>query len=191
MSARAIVDLQEGSNTPAREALRDLSTAWPEDACLKQAAAYAALTDGEIQFGAALAEEARSLAPEMPATMLLHGFTQMMSGDIDGAADTWRAVLAVDPANAVANAALAAHHRLGDALLALPLLEKAQEGGINVDTLLLVAYYRAGELVQPSRHIRPGMATRRRRLSCRITRSGRCIPDPAGCRGRPAPRGRT
>ena len=42
MSARAIVDLQEGRTTPAREALRDLSTAWPEDACLKQAAAYAA-----------------------------------------------------------------------------------------------------------------------------------------------------
>lgn len=145
--ARAITTLQEGRATEAREALRDLTTAWPSDACLKQAAAYAALTDGQIQYGAALAAEARSLAPELPAAMLLHGFTQMMTGDVDGAADTWRAVLAISPDEPVANAALAAHYlRLGDALLALPLLEKAGAAGIDVGPMLPVAYYRAGEL---------------------------------------------
>lgn len=145
--ARAIVTLQEGRATEAREALRDLTTAWPTDACLKQAAAYAALTDGQIKYGAALAEEARKMAPELPAAMILHGFTQMMTGDVDGAADTWRAVLAVAPTDAVANAALAAHYlRLGDALLALPLLEKAGAAGIDVSPMLPVAYYKAGEL---------------------------------------------
>lgn len=146
-SARAITTLQSGDSAAAREALRDLSTTWAQDGCLKQAAAYAALTDGQIQYGAALAEEARSLAPDLPVAMLLHGFTQMMTGDVDGAADTWRAVLAVAPEDPVANAALAAHYlRLGDALLALPLLEKAGAAGIDVGPMLPVAYYRAGEL---------------------------------------------
>jgi peptidyl-prolyl cis-trans isomerase A (cyclophilin A) len=146
-SARAITSLQEGRSTEAREQLRDLTTAWPTDGCLKQAAAYAALTDGQIPYGAALAEEARKLSPDLPAVMILHGFTQMMTGDVDGAADTWRAVLAVAPMDPVANAALAAHYlRLGDALLALPLLEKAGEAGVDVGPMLPVAYYRAGEL---------------------------------------------
>lgn len=146
-SALAITTLQEGRATEAREALRDLTTAWPMDACLKQAAAYAALTDGQIQYGAALAQEARALAPELPAAMILHGFTQMMTGDVDGAAETWRAVLAIAPDDAVANAALAAHYlRLGDALLALPLLEKAGDAGIDVSPMLPTAYYTAGEL---------------------------------------------
>ena len=111
--------------------------------------------------------------------MLLHGFTQMMSGDIDGAADTWRAVLAVDPANAVANAALAAHYlRLGDALLALPLLEKAQEGGINVT--LAGGVLLAGE---PARYLqvnRQGWPLRRGSLA--ESPDPVAGPDPAGCR---------
>jgi peptidyl-prolyl cis-trans isomerase A (cyclophilin A) len=147
--ARAVVDLLSEDGSLAWPALRDLTYAWPDDGCLRQAAAYAALRAGVIDSGIGLAHSARELSPTLVEAVVLDGLVATMSGDPEGAATTWRAALSLDPDHPVANAALAGWYlRRGDALLALPLLERAGRAGVDVSGLLPAAHYRAGNLAE-------------------------------------------
>jgi peptidyl-prolyl cis-trans isomerase A (cyclophilin A) len=149
LGAQAVVDLLADDSTLAWPALRDLTYAWPEDGCLRQAAAYAALRAGVIDSGIGLARSARELAPTLVEAVVLDGLVATMSGEQEAAATTWRAALALDPDHPVANAALAGWYlRRGDALLALPLLERAGKNGVDVSGLLPAAHYRAGNLAE-------------------------------------------
>ncbi len=144
-AATAAVALVAERTEPARVSLRDLANTWREDACLQQAAAFAHLRSGALDSGAAFAAAAVALAPEEPEFVLLDGLARRMEGE--DATDAWRRVLALQPGHPQASALLADDYlQRGDALLAMPLLEDAMAGGIDVSGLLAPAYFRAGRM---------------------------------------------
>ncbi len=146
-AAAAILDLAEGRLDPGRTTLRDLANAWPDDGCLQQAAGYAYLLSGRLDTGTGFVRSAVKLSPGQPDNHLLDGLTRFSTGDLDGALKAMRTVLSLEPDNPLANAMLGnvAVSR-GDAATALPHLEAALAGGIDVSHDLAPAYFAAGQL---------------------------------------------
>jgi len=146
-AARAVRSVMMDDVEGARGALRDLANSYREDACLQQAAAFANLRAGATPTGAAFAADARRLAPDDPDVLLIDGMARRLMGDFQGSTATWRAVLALEPSHPQASALLAGDYLgQGDALLALPLLENAMAGGIDVSGLLAPAYFHSGKM---------------------------------------------
>jgi len=146
-ASRAVMAVLKDDVEGARGDLRDLANTWREDACLQQAAAFVNLRAGATPTGAAFAADARRLAPTEPEVMLIDGMARRLMGDFEASTDTWRAVLALDPTHPQASALLAGDYLgQGDALLALPLLENAMAGGIDVSGLLAPAYFHSGKM---------------------------------------------
>lgn len=144
-AATAAVAMVAERTEPARVTLRDLANTWREDACLQQAAAFAHLRSGATDSGAAFAAAAVALDPDEPEFILLDGMARRLKGEADAATDAWRKVLEIRPGHPQASALLAGDYLArGDALLALPLLEDAMAGGVDVSGLLAPAYFRSG-----------------------------------------------
>jgi len=146
-AAVAAAALVEGRVEEARVALRDLANTWREDACLQQAAGFAMMRAGSLRAGAAFAAAAVDLAPDQPDFLLLDGMARRLDGEMAGPTESWRRVLALQPGQPQASALLAGDYLArGEAALALPHLEDAMAGGVDVSALLAPAYFQAGRL---------------------------------------------
>ena len=143
----AVLALLQGQLETGRGSLRDLANAWPDDPCLQQAAGYAFLLAGRLDTGMGFVKSAVKLAPNEADNHLLDGVARFGRGDLDGAMKAWRTTLQLEPGNPLASAMLGdlAVSR-GDAASAVPHLEAALAGGIDVSPKLAPAYFAAGQL---------------------------------------------
>ncbi len=145
-AARGAVEALVAGDGEAAWAVLGPLTESPEtaDACLLQAAAWTALRTGRTGQGGMLAKLAATAGPELVPAQMLWGFWQTTNRDPEGAAKTFRGVLALQPDHPLANGALGAWElSRGDALLAVPRLEIAQRAGLPVGPLLTGAYFGA------------------------------------------------
>jgi cyclophilin family peptidyl-prolyl cis-trans isomerase len=146
-SARAALDLASGRTEDGRTALRDLANAWPDDACLQQAAGLAYFQSGKLKSGNGFVKAAVRLDPTQPDNHLLDGLTRAWQGDRDGANRAYRATLTRSPHHPLASALLGRDAvAIGDAAGAIPYLEDALAGGLDVADQLPPAYFAAGHL---------------------------------------------
>ncbi len=147
VAARAALDLVAGRTEESRNALRDLANAWPDDACLQQAAGLAYFKAGKLKSGNGFVRAAVRLDPTHADTHLLDGLTRAWQGDRDGANRAYRASLTRSPHHPLASALLARDAiAIGDAASAIPWLEDALAGGLDVIDQLPPAYFAAGQL---------------------------------------------
>ena len=148
-AARLALTLRSGDADAAAAGLLDLLQAWPDDGCLHQAAAYAALANGRVEGAARLSAEALRLLPDAPEVLFLDGLVAALSGDLALATTRYQAALALQPGHPGVSAVLGAAYLLaGQPALALPPLRAAIAGGVPADLLLMRASYAAGDLGQ-------------------------------------------
>ena len=144
-SARVGLAILENRPEDARSLIRDLVNAWPEDHCLNQTASLIYMHAREPALARTHATDAWRLAPEDPDVLFLYGLTQLASGESDEASRAMRGVVAAAPGHPGASYVLGSEYlSRGHSDLALPLLEAALAGGINVTGPLAEAYFRDG-----------------------------------------------
>lgn len=146
-SARVALKILQGMPAEARALARDLVNAWPLDACLNQTAALIYITAREPSLARTHATDAWRLAPEDPDVLYLYGLTQLSAGEADAASRAMREVLRFKPGHPGASYLLGSEYlSRGHSDLALPLLEDALTGGIDVTGPLAEAYFRDGRV---------------------------------------------
>jgi peptidyl-prolyl cis-trans isomerase A (cyclophilin A) len=141
------LEISAGRTEAGRVALRDLANDWPEDPCLQQAAGLAHLITGSMKTGTGFVSAALRLAPQEPDNVLLDGMVRQWKGNQAGATRAWRATLTLSPGHPLASAMLAREAiAQGEAEIAIPWLEDALAGGLDVTDQLAPAYFAAGYL---------------------------------------------
>ena len=144
---RAAAELLNRQTDQAWIRLRALLEEWPEDACLLQLAGITRLLQGEYQSALSLSNDALSFSSGHPEMLFFQAVTLSQMGQADESASVLRSTLEANPAHEGAAAMLAVDYlQRGDGELAVPLLEVAFEGGMEVSALLAPAYYDAGRL---------------------------------------------
>jgi len=136
-----------GDAATARDLLRDLSNAWPEDACVHAGLARAYAELGVIKLARSHADEAVRLDPRGADIGYLLGAIQLAMSEPDRAAATWRAVLQASPEHASTNLHLGVLYlQRGDNMMAIPHLERALAAGRPVEGPIARAWLGVGEL---------------------------------------------
>ena len=138
----------EGSAREARTVYRELVNDWPKDACLQQTAAAIYMQDREPVMARTLATDAWRLAPEDPDVLYTYALAWLQAGDESRATSALRSVVAAQPSHAGAGYLLGVDYlQRGHLDLAIPALEAARDGGIDVTEQLADAYYQAGRIL--------------------------------------------
>ncbi len=144
---KGVLAVMDGHPLDARPIYRDLAGAWPEDGCVQHTAGVVYLSAGLGRMARGFVRTAIQLQPEEIETRYVNGLIERAAGDEEAAARAFRDVVQHQPGHPGASVALAGYHLArGDGLLAVPLLQDAVKGGIDVGDALARALYRAGEL---------------------------------------------
>lgn len=143
----AAIELLERNFDSAWQRVRGLLAQYPEDACLNHFAAVTQLLQGQWGLARGHADDAVTLSGGHAEMRFLQAIIADQQGMSETGAEFLRAAIAKDPMHEGASALLAAIYlENGDGELALPLLEVASDGGVDVSALLAPAYYDAGRL---------------------------------------------
>ncbi|MFT5587567.1 MAG: cyclophilin family peptidyl-prolyl cis-trans isomerase [Cognaticolwellia sp.] len=147
MSVSIGADLLDEDFDAARLKLIPLLDTYPEDGCLNQAAAWDYLNSGKENLARTHVSKALAADPASTNAHFLSASVSLQMGKVDEASSTLRTILQAEPDHVGANLLLGALYLMqGDELLALPLLEKAQEGGGDASAYLAPTYFGAGRI---------------------------------------------
>ena len=144
---RATAELLQRQIEPAWERIRALLQDYPGDPCLLQLAGVIRLISNDNDGALGYATEAAELSGGHAEMLFFQAVILSKNDRPDESASVLRATLSADPAHEGAAALLAVYYlEAGDGELALPLLEIALAGGMEVSGLLAPAYFDAGLL---------------------------------------------
>lgn len=144
---RGALALLEGDVTAARSTYRTLVNNHPSDACMQQTMAAIYMADREPVMAKTHATDAWRLQPDDPDVLFVYALAWMAAGDDSRASGALRKVIAARPSHPGAGFLLGEEYlRRGHADLAIPMLEAAHQGGVDVAAQLAGAYFQTRQL---------------------------------------------
>jgi peptidyl-prolyl cis-trans isomerase A (cyclophilin A) len=144
---RGVIQLLSGDVDGARTLYRTLVSDYPQDACVQMTAAAIYMADRESVMARTHATDAWRLAPENPEVQYVYAVAWLQAGDESRATSALRKVIAMRPEHPGAGYLLGSDYlRRGHVDMAVPMLEVALAGGVDVSEPLAVAYFELGQL---------------------------------------------
>lgn len=144
---RGAVQLLSGDLDAARATYRTLANDWPTDGCLQITAAAIYMAEREPVVARTHATDAWRLRPDDPNAQYVYALAWLDAGDDSRASSALRKIVAADPSHPGAGFLLGTDYlQRGQVEQAIPLLEAARGGGIDVTEALAGAYFSTGQL---------------------------------------------
>lgn len=144
---RGVVQLLSGDVDGARAVYRTLANDHPQDACLQMTAAAIYMADRESVMARTHATDAWRLAPNNPEVQYIYAVAWLQAGDESRATSALRKVIATRPDHSGAGYLLGSDYlQRGHVDMAVPMLEVALAGGVDVSEPLAEAYFGLGQL---------------------------------------------